>query len=59
MTENFELRGWRKICEFIGCKDEATAKKKLKRMNILAYDGNKPVLNTVVYQKASLRRWTK
>lgn len=51
-----ECRGWKEICEFLGVSSKITAKGILLRLNILTYDGNKPVLNVIAYQKASLKR---
>lgn len=51
-----ECRGWKEICEFLNVRSKVTAKGILLRLNILTYDGNKPVMNVLAYQKASLKR---
>lgn len=52
--QDFECRGWKEICFYLK-RDKRTAKKRLKRMGLLTYDGTEPFLNKLVYQKASLK----
>ena len=56
LMAKIECRGWKEICEFLNVHSKVTAKGILSRLNVLTYDGNKPVMNVLAYQKASLKR---
>lgn len=52
-VKDIELRGWKDICEFMQC-DKRTARTRLRRRGLLAYDGTKPVLNLEAYKLSSV-----
>ena len=54
--QRVELRGWKEICSFLGVRQKITAKRILLNLNLLNYDGNKPVLNVTSFQIASAER---
>lgn len=47
--ERVDCRGWKEICAFLGVS-KPTAKKILKRHDILRHDGTKPVLSIAEYE---------
>ncbi len=51
-----EYRGWKEICPFLGVKCKSTARRRLKDMHLLVYDGGKPVLNVEAFRLASLQQ---
>lgn len=51
-----EYRGWKEICALLNVRDKRTAKKILQRLNLLAYDGAKPVLSVDLYRDAVMQR---
>ncbi len=51
-----EYRGWKEICPFLGVKYKFTARRRLKSLSLLVYEGNRPVLNAEAYRLASLKR---
>jgi hypothetical protein len=44
-----DCRGWKEICAFLGVT-KPTAKKILKRHNILRHDGGRPLLSIAEYE---------
>lgn len=52
-VRDIEVRGRKEICEFLGVSSWFTAKRRLKRLELLSHDGGKPVLNIEAYRKVS------
>lgn len=57
-VKEIEVRGRKEICEFFGVKNWFTAKRRLKRLDLLTHEGGKPVLNIEAYRQASTKNHT-
>lgn len=58
-VRDIEVRGRKEICAFLEVKNWHTAKRRLKRLGLIAHDGTKPILNIEAYKIASLNHHAK